>query len=135
MNLSIEEKKEAACLTSKLWREANKEHQKKYAMENRERKNANRRRSTSQNLARTKKVGKKCSWKIQGVICDFEGVYTHYINCKKCEYCDEEFINDKDRCLDHDHSIIDKNNVRGVLCRKCNFLDVLNIYNVYLWTI
>ena len=127
MNLSIEEKKAAARLTSKLWREANKEHQKKYAIENRERKNADRRRCRSLNLARTKKVEAKSSWKIQGVICDFEEVYTHYINCNRCEYCDEEFKNDKDRCLDHDHSIIDKNNVRGVLCRQCNFADVLNV--------
>ena len=69
-------------------------------------------------------------WNKAGIICDdMDGVYNHYLNCNRCEYCDEPFINSKDKCLDHDHSIIDRNNIRGVLCRKCNFLDVLNYLN------
>jgi hypothetical protein len=31
------------------------------------------------------------------------------------------------RCLDHDHSITDRFNVRGVLCGKCNLKDVLKL--------
>ena len=82
-----------------------------------------------------KKRDAKSSWKCSGIIYDdFEEVFTHYINCIRCEYCDTEFKNSLDRCLDHDHSIIDKNNVRGVLCRQCNFADVLNVDNLEFLT-
>ena len=66
------------------------------------------------------------NWKSVGIIFDdFEWLYDLYISRHTCDHCDKEFINDKERCLDHDHDIDDYNNVRGILCRQCNFKDVL----------
>ena len=67
------------------------------------------------------------NWKNAGIIFDdFEWLYDFYINCRKCEYCEKDFINGKDRHLDHNHNITYDNNVRGILCRTCNTKDVLN---------
>ncbi len=66
------------------------------------------------------------SWKQKGIICvDYDLMYEKYINTGNCEYCDKEFKNSLDRHLDHDHSITDKPNVRGILCRSCNVFDIL----------
>ena len=65
-------------------------------------------------------------WKSHGIIFDdFDWLYDLYISRHTCEHCDKEFENSFDRHLDHDHSITDDNNVRGILCRECNFKDVL----------
>ena len=47
-----------------------------------------------------------------------------------CEYCNCELTIDRyntptTRCLDHNHNITDKFNVRGVLCHSCNVKDAL----------
>ena len=91
--------------------------------------------SRNKHIVKRRKYERMANWKKYGIICDdMEGVYNHYINCHKCEYCDDEFKNEDDRCLDHDHSIIDRNNIRGVLCRKCNFEDVLDVDNLEFLT-
>tara|TARA_R110002167_G_scaffold26068_1_gene89845 strand:- start:44 stop:412 length:369 start_codon:yes stop_codon:yes gene_type:complete len=65
-------------------------------------------------------------WKQQGIITDdWENVYNIYIDTTNCDYCKKEFMNSLDRNLDHDHSIKDNNNIRGILCRVCNTTDVL----------
>ena len=65
-------------------------------------------------------------WKAQGIITDdFDNVYNIYIDTTNCDYCKKEFMNSLDRHLDHDHSIKDNNNIRGILCRVCNTTDVL----------
>jgi len=76
-----------------------------------------------------KKSSRICKWKHRGILCfDYNLLYDIFLSTSKCEYCDCELIEGRSsnsRCLDHDHSITDKFNVRGVLCRKCNSADVL----------
>ena len=48
----------------------------------------------------------------------------------QCEICEVKLTIDRyttstTRCLDHDHSINDRFNIRGVLCHSCNSKDVL----------
>ena len=73
-----------------------------------------------------KKQSKIARWKRSGMITDdWENVYSISMNTTNCDYCKKEFMNSLDRCLDHDHSIKDNNNIRGILCRPCNVKDVL----------
>ena len=66
------------------------------------------------------------SWKFQGIIWnDYDIIYDLYINATICDYCSKEFKNSLDKCCDHNHAITDANNIRGFLCRECNFKDVL----------
>ena len=73
-----------------------------------------------------KKQSKIARWKHLGIITDdWENVYNIYIDTTNCDYCKKEFVNSLERNLDHDHSIKDNNNIRGILCRVCNTTDVL----------
>mgnify|MGYP003658672954 FL=1 len=66
------------------------------------------------------------NWKYHGIISDdWNKTYERVMNCEKCEYCNTTFKNSKNRQLDHNHSILDKHNIRGVLCKNCNIKDVL----------
>jgi len=68
------------------------------------------------------------SWKFAGIISeDWEATYNYYINCTNCEWCEEPFNPDikNGKCLDHDHNINNEVNIRGVLCRDCNWNDYL----------
>tara|TARA_R110002073_G_C8990176_1_gene537873 strand:- start:12 stop:461 length:450 start_codon:yes stop_codon:yes gene_type:complete len=67
-------------------------------------------------------------WRYRGILCfDFDLLYDIFLSTKICENCNCELnTNTKTRkCLDHDHNITDKFNVRGVLCHSCNIKDVL----------
>jgi hypothetical protein len=73
-----------------------------------------------------KKKNRISDWKRQGIIYhDYDILYDIYINTKNCDDCNCFLTQDKKttsttRCLDHDHSITDNENVRGVVCHSCN---------------
>jgi len=74
--------------------------------------------------------GKKSStisrWKGFGIIhSNFDELYDRFLNTTNCELCNVEFTISRyttktTRCLDHDHSITDKDNVRNIICHSCN---------------
>ena len=116
----------------RLYREKNKEKMRLYRLgykENKEKK------SERNKLYRQTDQGKKSNtiwcWKSRGIICfDYELLHEIYKKTTNCEFCDIELTTDRyntstTKCLDHDHSINDMFNVRGVLCHSCNVKDVL----------
>lgn len=66
------------------------------------------------------------NWKIMGVISEnYDELYEKYINTEFCELCNVKLTEGKlrnktTRCLDHDHSINDCENVRNIVCQSCN---------------
>ena len=75
-----------------------------------------------------KKTARISDWKRQGILCfDYDLLYQLYLKTTHCEYCECELnkCSKSVKCLDHDHSITDKFNVRGVICHICNIKDVL----------
>ena len=72
-----------------------------------------------------KKNNRIKSWKEQGIIfSDYDLLYDIFINTKYCDLCKVELTEDirkkTTRCLDHDHSITDCENIRNILCLSCN---------------
>lgn len=80
----------------------------------------------SQKLQSKKKHSRIRNWKYQGIISDgWNALYERYINTLWCEECEVSLTEDTcptktGRCLNHDHSITDRDNVRSVLCNSCN---------------
>lgn len=67
-------------------------------------------------------------WKYQGIICnDWEALLKRYHDADNCELCGITMIELSTKmdgkCCDHDHSIKDRENVRMIVCRKCNLMD------------
>tara|TARA_R110002096_G_C14004744_1_gene668358 strand:- start:1 stop:426 length:426 start_codon:yes stop_codon:yes gene_type:complete len=62
-------------------------------------------------------------WDYQGIIFhDMDLLHDIYEQTTHCDNCDvflQGLGNDR-KCLDHDHSITDDENVRNVLCSRCN---------------
>jgi len=72
------------------------------------------------------KTGRIGRWKVHGIIfTDVEAFYDRYLAATHCEHCSANFKDSQDRHADHDHSITDGPNIRGILCRSCNLRDVL----------
>jgi len=72
-----------------------------------------------------KKSNKKNNWRQMGLILsseeEFDEIYERYINSNNCELCNEPYINNYDRHMDHIHFIDDKWGwFRNVICRICN---------------
>ncbi len=79
-----------------------------------------------------KKSKRISRWKARGIICDdWDALYERYLSTTHCEKCDVELTGSNPRtrtskCVDHDHSIKDRENVRGILCNACNLNDRCN---------
>ena len=73
-----------------------------------------------------RKVNRIHNWKVNGIIPDnWDEVYTWYMETTHCELCSCLLTTDRNntattKCLDHDHSITDDYNIRGVICNSCN---------------
>ena len=60
-------------------------------------------------------------WKQKGVVyADFDELYAVYINTLTCSHCSKEFINSRNRCLDHCH---ETGLFRKIVCQGCNVRD------------
>ena len=65
-------------------------------------------------------------WKYKGMIADnWDEVYDWYMETTHCDICSCLLTigthNTKStKCLDHDHTITDDYNIRGVICCSCN---------------
>jgi len=97
-----------------------KEYMKKYRKENKE--NIKKYYQTEE----SKKRMRINNWKKRGIIfSDYDLLYDIFINTEHCDLCKVKFSEDikrtsTTRCLDHDHTITDCENVRNILCHKCN---------------
>ncbi len=107
----------------------NKEYFREYYLKNKEHMD----KKHSENLKKYKdtEAHKKTQtisrWRFRGILCyDFNLLYDLFLSTNKCEYCecDLNICNKSKKCLDHDHSINDKFNIRGVICHSCNSKDV-----------
>lgn len=74
-----------------------------------------------------KKSQRISNWKRRGIICpDYDALYERYIattHCEKCNVVLTAGCSRTGRCVDHDHSIDDRENVRAILCMACNLND------------
>jgi len=74
---------------------------------------------------KAQRIGK---WRYRGIKViddDFNKFYDSYLSTTNCELCNKELTIDKQnthstRCVDHDHLINDRPNVRAVCCNACN---------------
>ena len=78
---------------------------------------------------RGKKSDRVSNWKQMGIISyDYEALYERFMSTTHCEKCSVLLTGGKlttrtTKCLDHDHDIKDRENVRCVLCNACNSND------------
>ena len=132
----------------KEYREQNKEQQqeydRKYYEKNNEKIKERRREYIKKNKEKVRKYNNEyrqtpsgiktyriSQWKKRGIICDdYDKVYDIYVKETNCWWCNKEFENSYDRCLDHDHDhdINDRENIRGIICKGCNNRDVYKIF-------
>ena len=74
-----------------------------------------------------RKIQRIAQWKNQGIISeDYDALHERFMNTSHCEECDVLLTAGRGRtakCVDHDHSINDRPNVRAILCMACNSND------------
>lgn len=86
----------------------------------------NRAYSQTPNGKKRKRISK---WKDRGIRCDdWDALHERYMSTTNCEKCSVLLtggnpITRTTKCVDHDHDIKDKENVRGILCSACNWND------------
>jgi hypothetical protein len=72
---------------------------------------------------------KKSNWKRAGIIVDdFDKFYEKFLSTTHCEICKKKLTVDKNnthstKCVDHNHNINDRENVRYICCNACNAND------------
>ena len=125
-----EDRKERRRIANKKYSDKNKEKKSAYAKkryaENPEKIKLINDKWNKDNPVKYKKIGIIGKWKERGIISDdYNFVYDIYLDTTNCNFCNNKFKNTTDRCLDHDHDIINSNNIRGILCRVCNIKDKL----------
>ena len=103
------ENKEKERQKQKEWREKNREKLKQY--------------NKTEACKKSKRIS---TWKRQGIITeDYDALYEKFINTENCELCNvvlttSRYTTKTTRCMDHDHSITDRDNVRNIICNSCN---------------
>ena len=76
-----------------------------------------------------KKSNRKAAWKKQGIIInDDDKFYEKFLSTTHCQICKKKLTIDtktthSTKCVDHDHAITDKENVRYICCNACNAND------------
>ena len=81
-----------------------------------------------------KKTKRISNWKKRGILVEsnnYDKFYDVYLKITNCQLCEKILTTDKyhthsTRCVDHDHLINDKPNVRAICCHACNVNDKLN---------
>ena len=58
-----------------------------------------------------------------------EYYYNTYINTHRCNWCDKDFKDNSDRCMDHCHTC---GLPRSIICRSCNVKDLVPCVNCLL---
>jgi hypothetical protein len=107
--------KESCHRNTKKWRDKNKD---KYKQQQKEYKKEYRQ------TPHGKKVTTIANWKKQKIIFHdwdllYDIIYSLTSHCDECNVFLEGNGSNR-KCLDHDHSITDADNVRNVLCNRCN---------------
>jgi hypothetical protein len=106
--------------------EKSKEYRKKYYEKNKEKILQQRDNWAKKNPEKDIKYRRISKWKTRGIIfSDYDLLYDIYTNTTHCDVCKIKFSEDKKRtnttrCLDHDHTITDCENVRAIVCHSCN---------------
>ena len=131
-NQSEQEKRRA---NRKEWREKNREKIREYSRIYRE-KNRQRTREYDNQYRLTPKRCKyntiyqwRYKYGINFHCCDT--LYEIYESTTTCNFCGCKFASNNLKCVDHDHSITDgSDNVRAILCSRCNVRDVLALVDL-----
>jgi len=64
---------------------------------------------------------KIASWKQRGMIHnDWDFMYSIFMWWNTCDICNKVFTNSRDKQLEHNHFIKDRENIRGIVCNRCN---------------
>ena len=117
---------EVAKQKQKEYREKNKEKLKQNSKEWYEKPENKDKVKQYQQTEAGKKSNRISKWKYQGIITDdYDALYEKFINTENCELCDvvlttNRYSTKTRRCVDHDHSITDRDNVRNIVCHSCN---------------
>ena len=64
-----------------------------------------------------KKSQRITHWKQQGLIGDYDIIYNRYINNDKCELCKKTYKDNRDKCMEHNHTT---GEFRSICCQRCN---------------
>jgi len=68
-------------------------------------------------------------WKRRGIISDdYDALYERFMSTQHCDKCGVVLTSGgrttrTTKCVDHDHSIKDRENVRAIICNACNIND------------